>query len=85
MNVQRSVSLTLLDSTMRIGVGNVTIPPNQPLPEKGQVVEVRYLYAYEGGSLYQPTYLGVRTDLNDEDCSLGQLKYKPSGEVITRL
>ena len=57
--------------------GNVTVPPNHPLPELGQVVEVRYLYAFpESGHVYQPVYLGVREDLPQEDCTAGQLKYK---------
>jgi len=38
---------------------------------------VRYLYAYEGGSLFQPTYLGQRADLEAGDCVKSQLKYKP--------
>mgnify|MGYP003385538889 CR=1 FL=1 len=59
-------------------VGNVTIPPNHPIPDVGQLVEVRYLYAYKnGGSLYQPTYLGLRTDKDYADTT-SQLKYKPT-------
>ena len=42
------------------------------------VCEIRYLYAYPQGSLYQPVYLGVRDDLTPEACSISQLKYKPS-------
>lgn len=57
-------------------LGNVTIPPNQAVPDPGQVIEVRYLYAYNGGSLYQPTYLGPRTDIEPAECALSQLKYK---------
>ena len=59
-----------------VPVGNVTIPPNQAVPEPGAVVEVRYLYAYRGGSLYQPVYLGERDDVEPAECSLGQLKFK---------
>jgi len=40
------------------------------------IIEVRYLYAYKGGNLYQPTYLGVRDDISFEDCLISQLKYK---------
>jgi bifunctional non-homologous end joining protein LigD len=58
-----------------IPVGNCTIPPNKEVPAAG-VVEIRYLYAYEGGSLYQPTYIGVRDDLIVADCLITQLKYK---------
>lgn len=57
-------------------VGNCTIPPNYPIPSVGDLVEVKYLYAYRGGSLYQPQYKGVRTDLELEDANISQLKFK---------
>ena len=60
-------------------VGNVTIPPNHTVPVVGEVVEVEYLYAYPGGSLYQPIYRGKRPDLEFNACTIGQLKYKPQG------
>ncbi|NDV60541.1 WGR domain-containing protein [Bacteroides sp. 519] len=59
-------------------VGSVTIPVNYNIPEVGQIIEVRYLYAYPQGSLYQPIYCGVRPDMDKEDCSVSQLKYKKS-------
>ena len=59
-----------------IGVGNVTIPPNQAVPALNAIIEVRYLYAYPDGSLYQATYLGVRDDLDVAACTQSQLKYK---------
>lgn len=77
---KRSVALMLLDGKRYVSVGNVTIPPNHEIPKKGEVVEVRYLYAYEGGSLYQPVYLGTRDDLNAAECRLTQLKHKPTGD-----
>ena len=77
---RRSVGLQLLDGGKRLAVGNVTIPPNQAVPLAGTVVEVRYLYAYPGGSLYQPVYLGQRDDIDREDCRLAQLKYRANGE-----
>jgi len=45
----------------------------------GAVIEVRYLYAYRGGSLFQPTYLGLRDDIEVDACLLSQLKYKKEG------
>lgn len=57
-------------------VENVTIPPNKQIPAADAVVEIRYLYAYPGGSLYQPVYLGVRDDITAEFCTLAQLKFK---------
>ena len=79
-NDQRSVRLRLLDDAgQAVGVGNVTIPPNKAIPAAGALVEIRYLYAYQGGALYQATYLGERDDLSPGDCVLGQLKYKAEG------
>lgn len=73
---KRSVSLELHNGTAWVDVGNVTIPGVQPIPNAGDLVEVGYLYAYEGGSLFQPTYQGVRTDLDETAATLSQLKYK---------
>ena len=44
------------------------------------VVEVKYLYAFLGGSLFQPVCLGEREDTELTACVIGQLKYKASGE-----
>lgn len=77
---KRSVALALLDGRKRVAVGNVTIPPNQPVPEAGSVVEIKYLYAFLGGSLFQPVCLGEREDIEPSACVIGQLKYKASGE-----
>lgn len=57
-------------------VGSVTIPANHAIPEVGQIIEVRYLYAYPQGSLYQPVYCGPRPDMDEADCTVAQLKYK---------
>ena len=74
---KHSVALELLDSSgSRVPVGNVTIKPSLSLPAPGTIVEVRYLYAYKGGSVYQPTFLGVRDDIDAEECLTKQLKYK---------
>ena len=76
----RSVRVGLYDheavSGFMVEVGSVTIPPNAALPESGDLIEVRYLYAFPGGSLFQPVYLGPRADLDDWAASLSQLKYK---------
>jgi len=73
---KRSVSFAICDDDNLIEMGNVTIPPNKDIPEKGSIIEVRYLYAYRNGSLYQPTYLDERGDTDRVECSLKQLKYK---------
>lgn len=76
VNDKRSVALSLFEEKSVISVGNVTIPVNFDIPSKGDVVEVKYLYAYKGGSLYQPIFLGKRSDIEKNECVLSQLKYK---------
>ena len=81
VNVQRSVELRLIGRNGWVTCGNVTIPANQPVPVVGQVVEVRYLYAFpQSGVLYQPVYLGRRTDIDAAECMTAQLKYKSAEE-----
>ncbi len=77
INAKRSVSLLLFTGDRIGAAGNVTIPPNHPVPETGQVIECRYLYAFrESGCIYQPVYLGARDDIRAEECTAAQLKYK---------
>jgi bifunctional non-homologous end joining protein LigD len=76
VNQKRSVAVSLLDGDEWRPVGNVTIPANRDVPTAGDVVEVRYLYVVEGGSLFQPVYLGVRDDIETGECVVGQLKLK---------
>lgn len=80
VNAHRSVALRLLNHHDWIRVGNVTIPPSDSIPKVGAVVEVRYLYAYPNGCLFQPVYLGERTDIDPEDCLVSQLKLKRGEE-----
>jgi bifunctional non-homologous end joining protein LigD len=77
LNQQRSVEVRLLNDDGWQPAGNVTIPPNFDVPQIGDVVEIRYLYAFkESGSLYQPVYLGKRSDVSRTECTTKQLKYK---------
>lgn len=79
INGKRSVALLLFDGKKAKPAGNVTIPANLDIPSVAAVVEVRYLYAFrESGCIYQPVYLGVREDITREECTVDQLKYKPS-------
>jgi bifunctional non-homologous end joining protein LigD len=81
VNDKRSVALGLMDESGDIvDVGNVTVPADQAIPKADDIIECRYLYAYKGGSLYQPTLLGVRDDLSIDDCNVKQLKYKKGTE-----
>jgi bifunctional non-homologous end joining protein LigD len=72
---KRSVMLGVVEGDATIEVGSCTIPANHNIPEAGTVVEVRYLYAYRGGALFQPVYLGPRTDIEAKDCTVDQLKF----------
>lgn len=77
VNDKRSVGMTVNNKNgQTIFIGNVTIAVNKEIPTVNSVIEVRYLYAYKGGSLYQPTFLNIRTDIDEQDCSIAQLKYK---------
>lgn len=81
--LKRSVGIAALSSNgMTVPLGNVTIPPNHKIPSICQVVEVRYLYATKNNKLFEPTYKGVRGDMNHRNCTLDQLKYKPDAVCI---
>lgn len=73
-----SIALELQDGPAGawLPVGNVTVPANQMMPKPGDLVEVRYLYAYDGGSLFQPVLKGLRHDLTEDAAQLDQLKLK---------
>jgi bifunctional non-homologous end joining protein LigD len=76
-NAKRSVNIGLYDGDKLVPAGNVTIPPNHTIPEVGKVCDVRYLHALkQSGSIYQPVYLGVRSDIPTSECVVEQLKYK---------
>jgi len=83
---KRSIALELIDDKgKRVKVGNCTISPNFQVPKvstekEPSIVEVRYLYCLEGGSLYQPTYLGPRDDIDVEECLMSQVKIKGTEE-----
>lgn len=64
INAKRSIAVSVDSPDGFVAVGNVTVPPNYELPQLGDYVEIKYLYYYVGGSLYQPQYLGVRDDVD---------------------
>lgn len=73
----RSVAVSMVgEGGERVDVGNCTVPAGHNLPSPGEVVEVRYLYATDKGRLFQPVYLGVRDDVTESDCGIGQLRRK---------
>lgn len=77
INKKRSIGLGLYDGTELIDHGNCTIPPNKEIPEIESVVEIRMLYCFKGGKIYQPTYIGPRDDIDKKECVVSKLKYKP--------
>jgi bifunctional non-homologous end joining protein LigD len=77
---KRSIGLLLMKGGDMVSVGNCTVPANQSVPAEDSIVEIRYLYSYPDGSLYQPVLLGVRDDIDLDACSVKQLKYKAEEE-----
>lgn len=76
LNSVRSVAMDVaVGEKATRGVGNVTIPVNQEIPEPGTLIEVRYLYAYPNGALYQPVFVRVRDDVAGPD-QHNSLKFK---------
>jgi bifunctional non-homologous end joining protein LigD len=77
INAKRSVAIAVWENGTLVSAGNVTVPANQLIPQVGDVVEVRFLYAMPGsGALYQPVYLGVRDDITAAECTRDQLKFR---------
>lgn len=56
-------------------IGNVTVPANKEFPKVGDQVEIRYLYCFPGGCLFQPFFKGVRDDKTEADFHY-RLKFK---------
>ena len=83
INSKRSVQIAVWDHATLVPAGNVTIPPDQPIPQVGDISEIRYLYAIgSSGSLYQPVYLGVRDDITAEEWTRDQLKFRREPEEV---
>jgi bifunctional non-homologous end joining protein LigD len=73
---KRSVGLELIDKGERVFMGKVTVLPNFEVPSVGELVEVRYLYCFKGGAVFQPIYLGSRNDIEIGEALLTQIIYK---------
>lgn len=60
-----------------IPIGKVTIPPNYDIPERYDLVEIKYMNIMrgEGAKLFQPRYKGLRTDKTEADF-YSSLKFK---------
>ena len=78
---KRSIAIELYDGKRRVNVGNVTIPPNAAVPAAGSIADIRYLHAFRNGSIYQPLFLHLRDDVDANDCTTAQLKYRSDDDV----
>lgn len=79
VNAKASIQVGISDGGKIIPVGNVTIN-GHATPQVGDIVDVTYLYAYKGGSLYQPKYRGVRDDHDVDDISVLKFKSEDTDE-----
>jgi bifunctional non-homologous end joining protein LigD len=82
----RSIAVYLLDGDTQRFMGTVGVPGRYPLPNDGQVVEVRYLHCHPGpqGKLIQAKYfVKVRDDVSRTECCASQLKLKSDGTQST--
>ena len=84
VNDKRSVQLGLLQHGLLVNVGNCTVPANQIIPSVDTLVEVRYLYVHDGGSLFQPTLICVRSDkdLPDDRTTLRMTPPEKRGAIV---
>ena len=79
----RSVAIYLEQRGKLRFMCTVKVADKYALPKIGDVIDVRYLYAYPGpeGGLVQPAYFGVvRDDVKRESCTPEQLRIKNGGE-----
>lgn len=77
---KRSVEVEIDHNGEPVALGNVSIPPNHDIPATGTLVSVVYQHLFEGGSLFQPQYKGVRTDCDGPD-TLDMFKVKPKEQA----
>lgn len=69
-----SIGMELINSQgQREFVGYCSCNRNPPI---GSIAEIKYLYAYQGGCLYQPAFKELRDDIDVNECTTAQLKYK---------
>jgi hypothetical protein len=82
------VKLELLgDKGGEVDMGNVTMPVNiANIPQEGDILDVQYLWALEGGKLIQPVYKRNQTgEIKPDACTLSQVVIKNSQEVSLAL
>lgn len=83
-NDKRSVAIGATDpkSGLMVALGNVSIPLDQPFPPVGGLMDVKFLYWFEDGSLEQPTSRGMRDDVEHSAVTTDQiLRIKPKSQA----
>lgn len=68
-----SIGMELFNNGQREFVGYCSCNRHPPI---GSIAEIKYLYAYHGGCLYQPSFKELRDDIDISECTTSQLKYK---------
>lgn len=75
---KNSVSLQLYDDKAGalVDVGHVTVDYRKKGVLVGSIIECKYLYFNEGGSVYQSSFLNKRDDIDLHECTMSQLRVK---------
>lgn len=74
---KRSVVMAVVDvQDQLVEVGSVTIPQNASMPQQDSLMEVRYLYAFLQGALFEATFRRMRPDHDRSHATISKLKYK---------
>jgi bifunctional non-homologous end joining protein LigD len=82
INAKRSVTLGLYDGDKLVPPATSPSRRTMTIPKSETYAMPRYLHAYrESGSIYQPVYLGPRSDIPAAECTVDQLKYKAQAQV----
>jgi bifunctional non-homologous end joining protein LigD len=78
---KRSIGLEMLnENNEKVFLGKCTVPVNKDIPKIGSVVEIKYLYCFKNGCIFQPVFKEIRTDVDIEECLMSQLVYKANQE-----
>lgn len=83
-NDKESVAIGLYDDAGRlIPCGDVKIRNDRFKLTEGMIIDVRYLYAFpQSQRVFQPRMEKIRDDLQSENCTVSQLRYKGTKTAI---
>lgn len=81
-NVKASVKIAVMDGQQLLDMGNCSLRDSSFADLKeGDIIDVRYLYAFRGGKLAQPLMQRRRKDVLPDECTIGQLFFKDEPRV----